>query len=185
MAEICLDFDENTTLDELYEELFYYKKKNTNVCTYYKGHKLSNQNLEELKTLVERLKLNMNEAEYSVYAKKKKEEENISKFADEITYQKAKTKEIIRFWINTAKESVSNNLKTYFEISCYNHLSLSLIDGDFIIAVSKIIIKLDECDNEREIRNFLREIIANLPLAIDFDLFLAFLKKFAKKQYFL
>ena len=77
MAEICLNYDENTTLDEIYEELVYYKKKNTNVCTYYKGHKLSNQNLEELKTLIERLKLNMNEAEYSVYAKKQKEEESV------------------------------------------------------------------------------------------------------------
>lgn len=60
-----LEFDDDATLDDIYEELMNCKKQGILSICKHKGILLSNENENVLKSLIDRLKLNMTETEYS------------------------------------------------------------------------------------------------------------------------
>lgn len=65
-----LEFSNDVTLDEIYEELKHYKLQGIIATCKYKNFILSNENDHDLNFLFNRLKLNMSENEYHAYLEK-------------------------------------------------------------------------------------------------------------------
>lgn len=113
---LLLDFNENITLQEIYEELKYYHNQQMIVETTYKGIELNNQDMDKLREIISRLELDLNEEEYQLY----KNHELKNKEQAKLFFARSKTPPIVRYWIEKAKTVINIDKREDWEKACYH-----------------------------------------------------------------
>lgn len=112
---LLLDFNDNITLQEIYEELKYYHNQQMIVETTYKGITLNNQDMDKLKDIISRLELNLNEEEYQLY----KNHELKNKEQAKLFFTRINTPPIVRYWIEKTKIVIETTKQEEWEKACY------------------------------------------------------------------
>ena len=162
---LFLEFYEDTTLKEIYEELIYYHNQGQLAETTYKEVKqnnkddykvltLSNKDIDKLKDTITRLELGLTEEEYEQY--KKYEQKSHDQFKLYCTRQS--TPYIVRYWIERVSNALESSKKEEWEMYCYDliktvyerdDLQKELLKAYYnaIISASKIILEILKCNN--------------------------------------
>ena len=146
---LFLEFYDDTTLEEIYEELKYYHQNRQLAETIYKGITLSNVDIDELKDTITRLELGLTPEEYEEY--KKYEQKSHNQFNLYITRQR--TPYIVRYWIERVSDTITSSKKEEWEMCCYSLISSAYARDDIqkellkayysaIISASKIILAI-------------------------------------------
>jgi len=146
---LFLEFYDDTTLEEIYEELMYYHQNRQLAETIYKGITLSNVDIDELKDTVTRLELGLTPEEYEEY--KKYEQKSHNQFNLYITRQR--TPYIVRYWIERVSDTITSSKKEEWEMCCYSLISSAYESDDIqkellkayysaIISASKILLAI-------------------------------------------
>jgi len=148
---LFLEFYDDTTLEEIYEELMYYHQNRQLAETIYKGITLSNVDIDELKDTVTRLELGLTPEEYEEY--KKYEQKSHNQFNLYITRQR--TPYIVRYWIERVSNNIGKPKNEEWEMCCYDLIRIAYESDDIkkellkayysaIISASKILLVLFE-----------------------------------------
>lgn len=146
---LFLEFYDDTTLEEIYEELMYYHQNRQLAETTYKGITLSNVDIDELKDTVTRLELGLTPEEYEEY--KKYEQKSHNQFNLYITRQR--TPYIVRYWIERVSSIIGKPKNEEWEMCCYDLIRIAYESDDIqkellkayysaIISASKIILAI-------------------------------------------
>jgi len=148
---LFLEFYDDTTLEEIYEELMYYHQNRQLAETIYKGITLSNVDIDELKDTITRLELGLTTEEYEEY--KKYEQKSHNQFNLYITRQR--TPYIVRYWIERVSNNIGKPKNEEWEMCCYDLIRIAYESDDIkkellkayysaIISASKILLVLFE-----------------------------------------
>lgn len=154
---LFLEFYDDTTLEEIYEELKYYHQNRQLAETIYKGITLSNVDIDELKDTITRLELGLTPEEYEEY--KKYEQKSHNQFNLYITRQR--TPYIVRYWIERVSDTITSSKKEEWEMCCYSLISSAYARDDIqkellkayysaIISASKIILAIHKYEYRHE-----------------------------------
>lgn len=175
---LLLEFNNNTPLQDIYEELIYYHKQGQLAQTSYKevnqsnkdNYKvitLSNEDINKLKDTITRLELGLTEEEYQQY--KKQEEQKHKQF--KLYYARINTPYIVRYWIERVSDTIGTSKSEEWKLFCYDLIKSAYENDDLskkllksyyqsIISASKIILAIDTYDNnfdEDELRKVIDE----------------------------
>ena len=151
---LFLEFYEDTTLKEIYEELIFYHQNRQLAETTYKGITLSNKDINKLKDTVTRLELELTKEEYEQY--KKYEQKSHEQF--KLYCARTSTPYIVRYWIERVSNTLESSKKEEWEMYCYDliktvyerdDLQKELLKAYYnaIISASKIILEILKCNN--------------------------------------
>ena len=180
MKKIGFEIDSNLSLDEIKNELLNYRKHNIYAFCIYNGTKIENDIEEEkIVNLIEMLKLNMNEKEYSSYLIWKERE----KYINQIIGKKISVHAFTRFWIDSVYSYLPKELKDEWEYDCYNYLLKGFITEDAIRIIGFIITTLFEEQDDVKILDKIR--LAFLLNNNEINDISFFLDKYAPRQDFL
>lgn len=138
--ELEIEFNENNTLDDIYEELMNYKNNGIIATCKYHQIILSNAN-EQLKSLIEKLKLNLSDDEYKEYAIEKT-----------ILQSMKSTSKIVKYYIERGASFIEDeSQQESFKLECYYNYS----QNKEYFKVIKIAAKLLEAlHNQRYIQGY-------------------------------
>lgn len=175
---LLLEFNNNTPLQDIYEELIYYhnqgqlaettyKEVNLSNKDNYKLITLSNKDIDKLKDTITRLELGLTEQEYEQY--KKYEQKQHDQF--KLYCARQNTPYIVRYWIERVSDTITSSKREEWEMYCYDLIKSAYETDNFqkeilksyykaIISASKIILALDTYDNnfdEDELRKVIDE----------------------------
>lgn len=169
---IVLEFYEDTTLKDIYEELMHYHNQRILAETTYKGITLSNEDMDKLKEIVTRLELGLTEEEYQEY--KKHEEKQHEQF--KLYYARTNTPYIVRYWIERATNVIEKSKQEEWQLNCYTLIKLAYENDAItkkllnvyyqeIISASKIFLAISRYDynfKEEELQKVIDEEFSNV-----------------------
>lgn len=181
MEKAFVEFDKKCSIDEIYNELLYYKKEGIMVSCKYKDYYLENNNDDKLRMKIEQIKMEMNDSEY----KNHKSEEEITKAIEQILLYELGASARVRYWINSTKDCVKDDSKILWEIRCYQYLKNHILTEEEIIYICYVLSSLEITNNELEFIGSFKNNLFYCPNSNCFEWLLKMLEEFSSKQDFL
>lgn len=153
-----LEFYKNTPYRDIYEELKYHSENGILAECTINGITINNEDMTKVKDIITRLELGLTEQQYEEY----KKNENENKYIFKLYCARSQTPYIIRYWIERGKQIISEDKREDWEKYCYLMISNAKDEEKqfyygVIISAVKIMLKLEETTDEKEIYKVIDE----------------------------
>ena len=180
---IELEFDKNTSIDDILEELIYYKKLGITAKCKVNGKILSNDNEKELQKEIENIEKSRINNDIHETNENKELELKCKLICKKYQYPK-----IVRYWIEKTKSVITLEKHLEWDIFCYetmtnyfenlkqecdNEQEIEKLKTYFyktIIYISLILIKLNETNNQLELQKEIDKIFMDVEFSIYLDI---------------
>ena len=180
---IELEFDKNTSIDDILEELIYYKKLGITAKCKVNGKILSNDNEKELQKEIESIEKSRINNDIHETNENKELELKCKLICKKYQYPK-----IVRYWIEKTKSVITLEKHLEWDIFCYetmtnyfenlkqecdNEQEIEKLKTYFyktIIYISLILIKLNETNNQLELQKEIDKIFMDVEFSIYLDI---------------
>ena len=179
MKEVVFEIDDSLPLEEIFDELLYYRKIGVYAYCTYKGIKLDNKLADNvLRKRIDMIKQNMNKEEYDSYELETKRKKNV----DNIILKKLTINPSTRFWINSVIKYLPDDLKTTWEYDCYYKLLYDFIKEETIKYIAFLITAFYTEQSENELLKAVRLVFLFLNDSQEINEVIYFLKKYSTNQ---